>query len=127
MPALFGTDGIRGTTDKSKTARLRLTPALSLSIGQAVGELIQRELSDAGENLVVIGRDPRISGWMIENALTAGLLAQGVPPVPSLCAATFLHGLAADRAAEEKGAVSLMAGDLLAALPGTFTWLNDPS
>ena len=81
MQTLFGTDGIRGTTNKSETARLRLTPGLSLSIGQAIGELVQRELSDAGGNLVVIGRDPRISGWMIESALTAGLLAQGVDVV----------------------------------------------
>ena len=81
MQTLFGTDGIRGTTDHGKTARLRLTPELSLGIGQAIGELVRRELSDAGENVVVIGRDPRISGWMIENALTAGLLAQGVDVV----------------------------------------------
>lgn len=78
MQTLFGTDGIRGTTDHSEAARLRLTPELSLSIGQAIGELVRRELTNAGENVVVIGRDPRVSGWMIENALTAGLLAQGV-------------------------------------------------
>lgn len=81
MQTLFGTDGIRGTTNNGETARLRLTPGLSLSIGQAIGELVRRELVDAGENLVVIGRDPRISGWMIESALTAGLLAQGVDVV----------------------------------------------
>ena len=81
MQTLFGTDGIRGTTDHSETARLRLTPELSLGIGQAIGELVRSELAGAGENVVVIGRDPRISGWMIENALTAGLLAQGVDVV----------------------------------------------
>ena len=81
MQTLFGTDGIRGTTDHTKTARLRLTPGLSLSIGQAIGELVRCELGDAGEKMVVIGRDPRISGWMIENALTAGLLAQGMDVV----------------------------------------------
>ncbi|NIV28999.1 MAG: phosphoglucosamine mutase [Anaerolineae bacterium] len=81
MQTLFGTDGIRGTTDRTETSRLRLTPGLSLSIGQAIGELVWHELAGEGENVVVIGRDPRISGWMIENALTAGLLAQGVDVV----------------------------------------------
>ena len=81
MQTLFGTDGIRGTTDHSEAARLRLTPGLSLRIGQAIGELVRREFGDAGENLVVIGRDPRVSGWMIESALTAGLLAQGADVV----------------------------------------------
>jgi phosphoglucosamine mutase len=81
MQHLFGTDGIRGTTSNRATARLRLTPELSVSVGQAIGELVRHELSDVGENLVVIGRDPRISGRMIESALTAGLLAQGVDVV----------------------------------------------
>ena len=81
MQTLFGTDGIRGTTDHSEASRLRLTPGLILSIGQAIGELVRREFGDQSENLVVIGRDPRVSGWMIESALTAGLLAQGADVV----------------------------------------------
>ena len=81
MQQLFGTDGIRGTTSNGETARLKLTPALSVCIGQAIGELVRQELSGRGEKLAVIGRDPRISGRMIESALTAGLLAQGVDVV----------------------------------------------
>jgi phosphoglucosamine mutase len=81
MQYLFGTDGIRGTTNNTGTARLRLTPGLSVWVGQAIGELVRHQFSDKGENMVVIGRDPRISGRMIESALTAGLLAQGVDVV----------------------------------------------
>jgi phosphoglucosamine mutase len=50
-------------------------------IGQAIGELVRCEFPDGNENLVIIGRDPRISGGMMESALTAGLLAQGVDVV----------------------------------------------
>jgi len=75
---LFGTDGIRGTTSNRETVQLRLTPGLGVWIGQAIGELVRREFTDDGRALVLIGRDPRVSGSMIESALTAGLLAQGV-------------------------------------------------
>ena len=81
MQVLFGTDGIRGTTSDTGTARLRLTPGLSVWVGQAIGELVRHQFSDEAENMVIIGRDPRISGGMIESALTAGLLAQGVDVV----------------------------------------------
>lgn len=81
MQHLFGTDGIRGTTSNRVAARLRLTPGLSVWIGQAIGELVRRQFPDEGQSLVLIGRDPRISGRMIESALTAGLLAQGVDVV----------------------------------------------
>lgn len=81
MKELFGTDGIRGTTDYSSEASLRLTPELILRVGQAIGQIIREHLSDGGEDAVVIGRDPRISGMMLESALTAGLLSQGVDVV----------------------------------------------
>jgi len=66
LDALFGTDGIRGTTEFTNEHRSRkLTPELALRIGQAV-------------RAAIIGRDPRISGMMLEAALTAGLLSQGL-------------------------------------------------
>ncbi len=83
MDALFGTDGIRGTTEFTNEHRSRkLTPELALRIGQAVGWALYpsgdgtRHTSRAP--LAVVGRDPRISGMMLESALAAGLLSQGM-------------------------------------------------
>jgi phosphoglucosamine mutase len=84
MRKLFGTDGIRGTTDYTNRDErsLILTPGLALQIGQATGQLVQGHLADSDKaNCVVIGRDPRISGMMLESAITSGLLAQGVDVV----------------------------------------------
>ena len=80
MGQLFGTDGIRGTTEcnDDQSRYLRLTPALVLRVGHAAGRLVQDRFGDSGANCVVLGRDPRISGMMLESAVTAGLLAQGV-------------------------------------------------
>ncbi len=79
--ALFGTDGIRGTTDFRNANRQRkLTPELVLRIGQAVGWVVG-ERKGGGRPWAVIGRDPRISGMMLESAIAAGLLAQGVDVV----------------------------------------------
>ncbi|MCS7178766.1 MAG: phosphoglucosamine mutase [Anaerolineae bacterium] len=80
MYALFGTDGIRGTTEFTNEHRsVKLTPELALRIGQAVGcTLTPTPVREGGRALAIIGRDPRISGMMLESALTAGLLAQGV-------------------------------------------------
>ncbi len=69
MDKLFGTDGIRGIAN-----RWPLTPEFVTRLGRAIGEA----LGQPGERpLALIGRDTRQSGGMIENALAAGLLAQG--------------------------------------------------
>ncbi len=82
MDALFGTDGIRGTTEFTDEHRSRkLTPELALRIGQAVGYALTPTLSRTGtgmRTLALVGRDPRISGMMLESAITAGLLSQGM-------------------------------------------------
>ncbi len=92
MDALFGTDGIRGTTEFTDQHRSRkLTPELALRIGQAVGWALTPTPGPSGHPLplshkagegegvrAIIGRDPRISGMMLESAITAGLLSQGV-------------------------------------------------
>lgn len=79
MGVLFGTDGIRGTTEyHSGNDRLRLTPELALRIGHAAGQVAQRWLGGQGGELAIIGRDGRISGMMLESAVAAGLLAQGL-------------------------------------------------
>ncbi len=85
MTRLFGTDGIRGTTSLTGTGTesLRLTPRLALRIGQAIGQLTESDRSERGKghSSVIVGRDPRISGMMLESAIAAGLLGQGVDVV----------------------------------------------
>ena len=68
----FGTDGVRGV------ANARLTPEFALSLGAAVGGWLRE--SDA-PNRVVVGRDTRRSGPMLEAALSAGLASMGVEVV----------------------------------------------
>ena len=68
MNLKFGTDGIRGPVESI------VTPEACLKIGHATG-LVMKEL---GWNTVVIGKDTRISGYMLESALQAGFIAAGV-------------------------------------------------
>lgn len=65
----FGTDGIRGTIGEYP-----MTPDFVLKLGWAAGKV----LTSNGHPLVLIGKDPRISGYMLESALQAGLAAAGV-------------------------------------------------
>ncbi len=71
MARLFGTDGIR-----SEANQWPLTANFTLRIGQAIAQIISLE-GDTRPR-VVIGRDPRQSGHMLESALAAGLMSQGV-------------------------------------------------
>ena len=89
----FGTDGIRGLANGSK-----LTPELTLKVGMAAGLKFVR-----GEhrNRVVIGKDTRRSGYMIENALAAGFTAVGMDvyflgPMPTPAVAMLTRSLRAD-------------------------------
>ena len=66
MERLFGTDGVRGVANRD------LTPDLVLALGRAAGRILA---GDGGE--VVIGRDTRLSGPMLEGALVAGLSSAG--------------------------------------------------
>ncbi|HIO91587.1 MAG TPA: phosphoglucosamine mutase [Leucothrix mucor] len=65
----FGTDGIRGEIGKAP-----MTPDFALKLGWAAGKVLTKQ----GHPLVVIGKDTRISGYMLETALQAGLVAAGV-------------------------------------------------
>src|ERR1700741_790952 len=69
----FGTDGVRGRANSF------ITPELAMKVGMATGLAFQR-----GEHRhrVVIGKDTRLSGYMIENALVAGFTAVGVNVMP---------------------------------------------
>ena len=66
----FGTDGIRGTVGQSP-----ITPDFMLRLGHAVGRVLRRQ---GGRPTVVIGKDTRVSGYMIESALEAGFASAGV-------------------------------------------------
>jgi phosphoglucosamine mutase len=68
----FGTDGVRGKANE------KITPELSLKIGQAAGLIFQR---GDGRRRVVIGKDTRLSGYMIEYALVAGFTSVGMDPL----------------------------------------------
>ena len=75
----FGTDGIRG-----RVGAAPITPDFCLRLGWATGKV----LASAGSRMVVIGKDTRISGYMIESVLEAGLVSAGVDvrllsPVPT--------------------------------------------
>ncbi|MDB5624003.1 MAG: phosphoglucosamine mutase [Devosia sp.] len=89
----FGTDGIRGLANGSK-----LTPELALKVGMAAG---QKFVRGDHRNRVVIGKDTRRSGYMIENALTAGFTAVGMDvyllgPMPTPAVAMLTRSLRAD-------------------------------
>ncbi len=68
----FGTDGVRG-----KVGKFPITPDFVLKLGWAAG----RVLAEEGEGKVIIGKDTRISGYMFESALEAGLSAAGIDVV----------------------------------------------
>ncbi|VAX32057.1 Phosphoglucosamine mutase [hydrothermal vent metagenome] len=77
---LFGTDGIRGRVNRNP-----MTPELVLKVGMAAAKVLRKE---EGRNLVLIGKDTRISGYMIESALTSGICSMGmnvilVGPIPT--------------------------------------------
>ena len=88
----FGTDGIRGRVGDKP-----ITPDFCVHLGWAVGTV----LASSGSPLVVIGKDTRISGYMIESALEAGLASAGVDvnlfgPIPTPAVAYLTRTLRAD-------------------------------
>ncbi len=90
---LFGTDGIRGTANVDP-----MTAETALRLGQAAGLLFTR---GAHRHRVVIGKDTRLSGYMIEPALVAGFIGAGmdvrlVGPLPTPAIAMLTRSLRAD-------------------------------
>lgn len=72
----FGTDGIRGTVGQDP-----ITPDFALRLGHAVGRVLQQGLQRRGSKrapAILIGKDTRISGYMMESALEAGFASAGV-------------------------------------------------
>src|SRR5499427_3470684 len=88
----FGTDGIRGRANGA------ITPELALKVGQAAGLMFQR---GDHRHRVVIGKDTRLSGYMIENALVAGFTSVGMDvlltgPIPTPAVAMLTRSMRAD-------------------------------
>ncbi len=94
MRRYFGTDGVRGTVNQEP-----MTAEFALRLGRAAGHVLTRHL--AHQPHILIGKDTRLSGYMIESALCAGLTAQGmnvllVGPVPTPAVAYLTRSLRAD-------------------------------
>ena len=66
----FGTDGIRGVANVPP-----MTPELSLRLGRAITSYVGKNKSDSPR--ILIGKDTRLSGYMIEQALAAGICSMG--------------------------------------------------
>ena len=76
MTRLFGTDGVRGLANK------KLTPILALRLGQAAAEVLTSDRESYERRpLAIIGRDPRVSGEMLDAAIASGLASRGVDVV----------------------------------------------
>lgn len=91
---LFGTDGVRGRANTYP-----MTADLALKIGAAAGRHFRRDGSPA--HRVVIGKDTRLSGYMFENALTAGFTSTGMNvlllgPVPTPAVGMMVRSMRAD-------------------------------
>jgi len=92
---LFGTDGIRG-----KANEYPMTPDVAVHVGKAVAEVFTQKNSNRNP-LVIIGKDTRVSGYMIESALQAGLVSHGadvilVGPMPTPAIAHLVRSLNAN-------------------------------
>jgi phosphoglucosamine mutase len=91
---LFGTDGVRGRANSWP-----MTAELALKLGAAAGRYFRRDGSAA--HRVVIGKDTRLSGYMLENALTAGFCSTGMNvlllgPVPTPAVGFLTKSMRAD-------------------------------
>lgn len=91
---LFGTDGIRGVANQYP-----ITPEVALRVGRAVARLLQSD----GErrHKVVIGKDTRLSGYMLETAITSGLVSEGsrvllTGPAPTPAVAHLTRSMGCD-------------------------------
>lgn len=72
MGKYFGTDGVRGIANKE------LTPELAFKLGRYGGYVLSRHEDEKEQPKVLVGRDTRISGQLLESALVAGLLSVGI-------------------------------------------------
>jgi phosphoglucosamine mutase len=96
---IFGTDGVRGTANTEP-----VTAETALKLGRAAGHVfrhLQPQATRQGPHKIVLGKDTRISGYMIENAISSGILSMGVDvlfigPLPTPGVAYVTRSLRAD-------------------------------
>jgi phosphoglucosamine mutase len=96
---IFGTDGVRGTANIEP-----VTAETALKLGQAAAHVFKNLHSESrgrGKHKIVIGKDTRLSGYMLENALSSGVLSMGVDvlfigPLPTPGVAYVTRSLRAD-------------------------------
>ena len=90
--------------------------------------------SDLGAQAIPAGAVDDVSGYAaghpagagdVLSGIIGGLLAQGVEPLAAAVAGVYIHGRAGDIAAEETGVASLVAGDLMAAIPDALASIQD--
>ena len=93
MRRLFGTDGVRGVANLEP-----MTSEMAMKLGRAAAHVFRKR---EGRHQIIIGKDTRISGYMLESALTAGLCSMGadvllVGPLPTPAIAFLTRSLRAD-------------------------------
>lgn len=93
MRKYFGTDGVRG-----RVGSVPITPDLVMKLGYAAGKVLVRSKDKSTKPMVLIGKDTRISGYMLEAALEAGFAAAGVDvmlagPLPTPAVAYLTRAL----------------------------------
>lgn len=93
MRKLFGTDGVRGVANLDP-----MTSEMAMQLGRAAAHIFMRR---AGRHQIVIGKDTRVSGYMLESALMAGICSMGVDvllvgPMPTPAIAFLTRSLRAD-------------------------------
>ena len=97
MGKLFGTDGIRGMANEGN-----MTAEMALLIGRALAYTCKEYHKEQGTRpRITIGKDTRLSGYMVENALTAGITSMGVDvlllgPIPTPAVAFITQSMRAD-------------------------------
>lgn len=97
MRKLFGTDGVRGVANTYP-----MTTEIAMQLGRAIAYLVKQQKTDSDHNpRIVIGKDTRLSGYMIENALASGICSMGVNvllvgPLPTPGIAFITTGMRAD-------------------------------
>ncbi len=92
----FGTDGIRGLANKHP-----LKPEVIVKIGRGIGLYFKKHHENHGRTKIIIGKDTRLSGYMIETAIISGLCSAGVNaylvgPMPTPAVAHLVRSFAAD-------------------------------
>ena len=96
---IFGTDGVRGTANIEP-----VTAETALKLGRAAAHVfknLERQSRSRGKHKIVIGKDTRLSGYMLENAVSSGILSMGVDvlfigPLPTPGVAYVTRSLRAD-------------------------------